>query len=137
MRSSRKLLIVLVSLAAPVFAGPSARMVFSPEVTVQGDVVRVRDLAALDGDAANQLADLTLTRAPSAGETRTLDGGFILGALYRGGMNPELVTYTIPAMIRVRRASQEIGAGQPMQICSAATGTTGTMASITLEEICV
>jgi flagella basal body P-ring formation protein FlgA len=75
---------------------------------VAGDVVRLRDVASLDGGAASGLGDVVLGLAPGAGEARTFDGATILQALRRAGLDAAAVTYSIPALVRVRRSTQEV-----------------------------
>jgi flagella basal body P-ring formation protein FlgA len=78
------------------------------DAIVSGDVVRLRDVANLDGGAAVGLGDVVLSHAPGAGEARTIDGGGILQALWRAGLDPQAVTYSIPPIVRVRRAAQDV-----------------------------
>jgi flagella basal body P-ring formation protein FlgA len=107
MRSSSSWLLVgALALAAEV-AGAAGRLTIAPEATVAGEEVRLRDVAALDGDA-EALAEVPLGPAPAAGEVRLFDGALVLGTLRRAGLDPRVVTYDIPAVFRVRRAAQEV-----------------------------
>ncbi len=107
MRSSSRLavLALVAALATPAHAD---RIVVSPEATVTGEVVHLADVAFLEGAVAFGLGGIALGPAPLAGETRTFDGAAMLATLTRGGLDPSTVTYTLPAMLRVRRAAQEI-----------------------------
>lgn len=111
MASYRKA-VVGIGLALAVVAGASesARLVVSADAVVQVDAVRLRDVATLDGTAADALGDVVLGRAANAGESRTFDGGYILGTLRRAGLDPAAVTYSIPPLVRVRRAGQTLDA---------------------------
>jgi flagella basal body P-ring formation protein FlgA len=79
-------------------------------------VVHLADVALLEGAAAMALGGVGLGPAPLAGETRTIDGGTILATLRRAGLDPAVVTYSLPGMLRVRRASQEISEGGVREI---------------------
>jgi flagella basal body P-ring formation protein FlgA len=109
MRSSSRLaLFGLLALAARAVCAEHGRISVAPDVTVSSPTIRLGDVATLDGDGVQALASVALGAAPSAGESRTLDGGAILQAIRRevGGLDG--ITYTIPAMVRVRRAAQEV-----------------------------
>src|SRR5439155_743047 len=54
--------------------------------------------------------------APAAGGSRTLEGARVLDALRRAGADLAAITYTIPPVIRVRRASQEVSEAAVRQI---------------------
>jgi len=86
----------------------AGRVTVAPEATITADVVRLGEMAALEGPAAEALRDVPLGPAPAAGEMRTLGGAAILHALTRAGLDPGAVTYTIPPLVRVRRAAQEV-----------------------------
>ncbi|MCW5893733.1 MAG: flagellar basal body P-ring formation protein FlgA [bacterium] len=88
-------------------AAESGRIVVPGEVVVSADPIRVRDVAALEG-AAEALGDVVLGPAPGAGESRTFDGLRLLDTLKRGGLDPARVTYTLPPLLRVRRATQDV-----------------------------
>src|SRR5579884_176920 len=107
MRSSSSWLLVGVLALAGEVAGAAGRLTIAPEATVTGEEVRLRDVAALDGDA-EALAEVPLGPAPAAGEVRLFDGALVLGKLKRAGLDPRMVTYDIPAVFRVRRAAQEV-----------------------------
>lgn len=100
------LLALLLGGAAAGAAEPG-RIVVPAEVIVSADPVRVRDVAALDG-SAEALGDVVLGPAPGAGESRTFDGLRILDTLKRSGLDPTTVTYTLPPLLRVRRATQDV-----------------------------
>jgi flagella basal body P-ring formation protein FlgA len=98
---------VLLTIASIVLAGGD-RIDVRADAIVAGEVVRLRDVANLEGDSAAALGDVVLSHAPSAGEARTIDGGGILQALRRAGLDAEAVTYSIPPIVRVRRAAQDV-----------------------------
>jgi len=104
--SSSRLALALVAVLAT--AARADRVVVSPEATVATEVVHLADVAVLDGPVASALGGIALGPAPLAGETRTFDGGALLSTLRRGGLDPATVTYTLPPMLRVKRAAQEI-----------------------------
>lgn len=106
MRSSSSLLVLL--LAAPFAYGAGGRITALPDATVAGDTIRLGDVAAVEGPDATALAAVRLGPAPGAGESRMLDGQNVLDAVRRAGVDLASVTYTIPASIRVRRASQDV-----------------------------
>ncbi len=109
MRSSSNTLAAALALVAAVAGATGGdRITVAADVTVAADTIRLRDLAALEGPAAVDVADLSLGPAPIAGETRTLDGARVLDALRRAGVDVATVTYSIPASIRVRRAAQDL-----------------------------
>jgi flagella basal body P-ring formation protein FlgA len=98
---------LLLTIASVGFAAGD-RIDVRADAIVSGDVVRLRDVANLDGNAAGALGDVVLSHAPGAGEARTLDGGTILQALRRAGLDADAVTYSIPPLVRVRRAAQDV-----------------------------
>jgi len=98
---------VLVA-AGIVGAAQRTRVIVAPDSVVQGAAIRLADIAAIEGDGAGALGGIALGTAPAAGETRTLEGGFVLQALRRANGSLDDVTYTIPALVRVRRAAQEV-----------------------------
>jgi len=105
----RVALAALCLAAAATTLAAGGRILVPADVVVERDPVRLRDVASLDGAEAEALADVVLGPAPQAGESRTLDGARVLAALRRGGL-PADVTYTIPALVRIRRAMQELRA---------------------------
>jgi len=118
MRLSRSLAfaaLFLLSLTTASVAGPG-RITLPAEVTATGQVIRLGDIAVLEGPATAALGDLTLGPAPAAGESRTLEGARVLDALRRAGADLAAITYTIPPVIRVRRASQEVSEAAVRQI---------------------
>jgi flagella basal body P-ring formation protein FlgA len=109
MRSSSSVaLLALFAFAAPVPGAERGRITIAPDATVSSATVHLGDVATLDGDGVQALAALALGTAPSAGETRTLDGGAVLQAIRREAGGLDGITYTIPAMVRVRRTAQEV-----------------------------
>jgi flagella basal body P-ring formation protein FlgA len=108
MRSCSRLL-AAAALAAATLAGASGgRITVAREATVPGDVIRLGEVATLEGDAARALAGVALGAAPTAGEARMLDGASVLAALRRAAGSLDGIVYTIPAAVRVRRATQEV-----------------------------
>jgi flagellar basal body P-ring formation protein FlgA len=101
-------LVLLAALGAG--AAETARIVVASDVQVGGDVVRLRDVASLEGVGAEALGDVSLGRAAGAGESRTFDGGYVLGALRRAGLDASTITYSIPPLVRVRRTGQTLDA---------------------------
>jgi flagella basal body P-ring formation protein FlgA len=91
-------------------AEPAGRLTVRPEVTVDGDAVRVGDIAALDG-TAEALAGIEVGPAPAPGEVRALAAATILGALRGNGVDLAGLRYFIPATVRVRRGAQRVDAG--------------------------
>jgi flagella basal body P-ring formation protein FlgA len=106
----------VIALAALDAIAGTGRIVVAPEVTVQAQVLRLGDIAALEGERAQALGTVVLGTAPAAGESRTLDGSFILSAIRREAGSLEGLTYTIPASVRVRRAAQEVSEAAVRQI---------------------
>jgi flagella basal body P-ring formation protein FlgA len=107
MRSSSRLAAALLLAAGSALAGPRGRIAVRPEATVQGDTIRLGDIAVVEGGESAELAALALGPAPGAGESRTLDGAAVLDAVRRH-VGLDGVTYTIPGAVRVRRATQEV-----------------------------
>ncbi|HEV7730597.1 MAG TPA: flagellar basal body P-ring formation chaperone FlgA [Candidatus Binatia bacterium] len=111
MRSSRKRL-GLAGLAclwlACLGAGSGGRITVPAEVVVSEDPVRLRDIALLEGAAAEVVGDMVVVSAPGAGETRTIDGARLLASLQQAGIDLKTITYTVPTSLRVRRASQDV-----------------------------
>src|SRR5439155_25746057 len=97
-------LVVPIFLSAAIAA--TGRISVPADVTAVGAVVRLGDVALLDGAAA-AFGDVSLGAAPAAGESRNREGARVLGAVRRAGAALSEVTYTIQATIRVRRASQD------------------------------
>jgi flagella basal body P-ring formation protein FlgA len=97
----------MLALAALAF-GAEGRLTVAREATVSGDTIRLGDIAALDGERAKTLAGVVLGPAPGAGETRTLDGALLLQTVRRDAGSLDGIIYTIPATVRVRRATQEV-----------------------------
>jgi flagella basal body P-ring formation protein FlgA len=84
------------------------RITVVDEVAVDDDVVRLADIARLEGPAAEKLGDLVIGRAPSPGRVRVVPGAGILATLRRSGVDLARVRYVIPQAVRVRRPGQEI-----------------------------
>jgi flagella basal body P-ring formation protein FlgA len=97
-------------------AAPAGRIVVATDALVATDTVRLGDVATLEGDGVQQLAGLVLGRAPGAGESRTFDGAAVLQAIRRDTGSLDGITYTIPALMRVRRATQEVNEAAVRQI---------------------
>jgi len=106
------LLATLVSLAPPRAraAEPAGRIRVLPQATVGGPVVRLEDVAALDGTAID-FADAELAAAPEAGASRRVSGQTVLAKLRQAGVGDE-IAYTIPAIVTVTRAHQTLGEGE-------------------------
>jgi len=105
-----RLAALLTALAAAVTAEAAGGRISVPaEVVVAADPVRLRDVAVLEGEGAAALAEVVLAPAPRAAESRTLDGTRLLDTLRRAGLDPA-ITYTLPATLRLRRATQEVPA---------------------------
>jgi flagella basal body P-ring formation protein FlgA len=109
MRSSSSVA-VLLGLASLALAAPATRVTVAREAIVRGPSIRLGDVAVVDGANAAALADLVLAPAPGAGEARTLEGGQVLAALRRATDGDDGLVYTIPPVVRVRRAAQELDA---------------------------
>lgn len=97
--------VAVLLLAAPARA---ERIAVAPESVVAGASVRLGDVAVLEGARVQELADLVLASAPAPGESRSIAGTRVLDALERELGDLASVRYTIPALVRVRRASQEV-----------------------------
>jgi flagellar basal body P-ring formation protein FlgA len=108
MRSSAS----LVVLGALLAAGPAAaeRIAVSPDSVVSGASVRLGDVATLEGERVRGLAELVLASAPAPGESRSIAGTRVLDAVKRELPDLQDVRYTIPPLVRVRRASQDVPA---------------------------
>lgn len=94
----------------------TGRIVVPAEVTVHEPVVRLGDVATLQGESAEALGTVVLGSAPAAGESRTLDGALVLSAIRREAGSLGGLTYTIPASIRIRRAAQDVSEGAVRQV---------------------
>ncbi|MEW6268926.1 MAG: flagellar basal body P-ring formation chaperone FlgA [Thermodesulfobacteriota bacterium] len=77
-----------------------------PQASVVGAVVRLEDVALLDG-AARELASLEVGDAPAPGARRRLAGHDLLNRLRAAGLD-DSITYHIPAAVTVSRASQTL-----------------------------
>jgi len=103
--------LALVALAFVAPAGARAseagRLVVGPMATVAGKMVRLADVALLEG-GARAFADLDLGPAPDPGASRRIDGVSILRRLGEAGFDARTLRYEIPAVVRVERASQEV-----------------------------
>jgi flagella basal body P-ring formation protein FlgA len=124
MRSSGKhatpaFLLGLAVLGATTRAGAApGRVVVAREATIAGDSIRLGDIALLDGEGARALEGVVLGTAPAAGESRVLPGTAVLAALGRAADLHE-ITYTIPAAVRVRRATQQVTEADVRQLLDA------------------
>jgi flagellar basal body P-ring formation protein FlgA len=101
--------LLLLGLATGARAAEEGRITVARDALVHDDVIRLGEIATLEGRATERLADLDLGPAPGAGEGRTIAGRAVLWALRREGVDLDAVTYTIPAAVRVRRATQDLG----------------------------
>jgi flagella basal body P-ring formation protein FlgA len=99
-------LALLLANAAPAAAAPSGRIKTQPQATVIDAVVRLSDLAALDG-TASALADVEIGPAPEPGGSRRISGQSLLARLRAAGLD-ESVVYSIPATVSVTRAHQVV-----------------------------
>jgi flagella basal body P-ring formation protein FlgA len=79
----------------------------SARTSIDSDRITLGDVARLTPEAP-QLEDTPLGRAPSAGDSRTLDRDFIARALQRAGLNPENVSWSGADGVTVTRAGQQI-----------------------------
>src|SRR2546428_9143733 len=104
----RPLAFVALLLLSGAAVAATGRVTVPAEATATGQVIRLGDIALLEGPATAALGDVTLGPAPGAGESRMLEGARVLDALRRAGADLAEITYTIPPVIRVRRASQEV-----------------------------
>ena len=120
-RAARRLALAVLALAVGA-RGETGRLSIGREAIVGGDVIRVRDVATLEGAAAEALGDVPLGPAPAAGDTRTLDGAVVLGVLRRNGLDPAALVYSIAPSVRVRRASQELAPDVVRQAVAAYVG---------------
>ena len=96
---------------APRAAVVDGRVTVERTATVNAPVVRLGDVAALEG-AARAFADVELGPAPDPGVTRRLAGTAILRKLADAGFDGTSTRYHIPATVVVSRAAQEIGAAE-------------------------
>ncbi len=97
--------------AAVAHAEIDGRLTLERNATVDAPVVRVGDVAALEGNA-RALADVDLGPAPEPGSTRRLSGASILRRLTEAGLESATMRYRIPATVVVTRAFQEIGVAE-------------------------
>ena len=89
---------------------PLDRINVVAEATVDGDVVRLGDLARLEGPSAAALAGVEIGRAPAPGATRSFAGATILAILREQVLDLDRVRYRIPTLVRVHRRAQEVSA---------------------------
>lgn len=85
-------------------AAPEGRIKVLPQATVAGTMVRLSDLAALDGTGVD-LAEVEICPAPEAGASRRISGQSVLTKLQEAGLG-EGIAYTIPATVSITRAHQ-------------------------------
>lgn len=107
------LLAVLISggtVSARAVPTPDGRISVVGEATVDGEIVRLADVARLEGPLAAALADLEIGQAPVPGGMRSLSGANILGTLRRHGVDFERIRYLIPPVVRVHRRAQDVAA---------------------------
>jgi flagella basal body P-ring formation protein FlgA len=86
------------------------RISVAAEATVDGDIVRLGDVARLEGPSAVALAAVELGPAPAPGAARSFAGASILAVVRERVMDIDRVRYRIPALVRVRRRAQEVSA---------------------------
>src|SRR5690348_14961216 len=111
MRSSSRIAAAALALAAATAGGaPRARVAVRPDATVAADTIRLGYIAIIEDSDRDDLASLELGPAPAAGESRLLDGASVLDAVRRRAGGLDAITYTVPASVRVRRASQDVPA---------------------------
>lgn len=87
---------------------PEGRIAVFGEAMVDAEVIRLGDIARLEGSALKDLATLELGRAPAPGRVRTVAGAMILDTLRGHGVDLKHVRYSIPPVARVRRRAQDI-----------------------------
>ena len=87
-------------------ADSAGRVKVLPQATVAGAMVRLADLAALEGVGVD-FADLEICPAPEAGASRRISGQSVLTKLQDAGL-AESVAYTIPATVSITRAHQVV-----------------------------
>jgi flagella basal body P-ring formation protein FlgA len=102
---------VALTARAPHAAVVGGRVTVERTATVNAPVVRLGDVAALEG-TARAFADVDLGPAPDPGATRRLAGTAILRKLADAGLDGGTTRYQIPATVVVSRAAQEIGADE-------------------------
>jgi flagella basal body P-ring formation protein FlgA len=89
---------------------PDARITVLGEVSVDRELIRLVDIARLEGAPAQALAEVEIGQAPAPGGTRVLAGQAILGTLRGRGVDLGHVRYVIPPTVRVHRRAQEVSA---------------------------
>jgi flagella basal body P-ring formation protein FlgA len=96
--------------AMPGAAGPpEGRVVVRAAASVDGEAIRLGDIASLAGTAA-ELARLDIQPAPKPGTTLSVAGAAILERLRAHGVDLGRMRYVIPPLVRVRRRAQEVPA---------------------------
>jgi flagella basal body P-ring formation protein FlgA len=107
MKQSLLAILAGVLLAGPVAAG--ATIDLQAEATVSGSIVRLSDIALVDGDATGDLRNQGLCPAPSGGETLTLTQTKIRRRLL-ALLGDSDFTLRGPAECRIRRVAAETAA---------------------------
>jgi flagella basal body P-ring formation protein FlgA len=83
---------------------PSGRIRVPAQATVADAVVRLSEIAVLDG-AAVELAETEIGPAPEPGTSRRISGQSVLARLRAAGLD-DTIAYTIPATVSITRAHQ-------------------------------
>lgn len=87
-------------------AAPAGRIRVPAQATVADAVVRLAEIAVLDGTAVD-LADTEIGPAPEPGTSRRISGQSVLARLRAAGLD-DSIAYTIPATVSVTRAHQAL-----------------------------
>jgi flagella basal body P-ring formation protein FlgA len=108
-------LVLCAAAAGSVFAAslPSAR--FFERAEVEGDEIRLGDVARIDVDdpaLADDLRRVVLGRSPLPGKSRVLDAAAILQRFKQAEIDPARLDLQFPAEIVVSRAAMEVGRDQ-------------------------
>lgn len=111
----RTLLLTFLLLAVAAIASASSRAVVSVNAAtvVEGDQIRLSDIARISGDAAlsERLKNLSLGYAPAIGVEREIQRPYLAMAIAAAGVAEEAYALEMPARVVVRRAGQSIAAG--------------------------
>ncbi len=101
--------VLLCATPANAHADATGRVVVGRTATVDTAVVRLADVAMLEGSASD-LGAVELGPAPEPGGSRRLDGVAVLRKLREAGLDDRSTRYEIPATIRIARAYQDVAA---------------------------
>lgn len=104
------LLTVALAVGSPAGAAPAAvgRIVVRGAATIDGDTVRLGDIADIEGEIGADLSTLEIGEAPAPGATRTWSGTAILERLRARGVDLAAVRYVIPPVVHIGRRAQEV-----------------------------